>query len=432
MRRRTGAIVQTKQGYVGVRFTLKDRAISAVQVYHGQSLAELRENFKDTPYGIALQDSLGYLFHLAFPFSGRRRIGMVIKGELDELLPFPVDDMVIDFRETAPGSVLVAAVPRTVASEANEDEGPRYVGLQSLSALYGLNWAGRLLPDDTVFVHFNDSAVVILGIKQGRPTLVRQFICGDDGGPFHQALGEVLQSPELHPRLCILVTETEEKAKWKDEIERIHNIKVEMPSLGESVGPSPIPSWLWSGFGAALLALSPKREINLAAKGRLALPGASKAAVWAMGGLAALSVLVWGLFYLNYGFKQAAWEYLDAQPAVIYKSVFPKSPQVKDVSRAFQERIRALERQSPGTNGLSALGLLRDLSSRIDPQIDVKINEFTMDEKEFTLSGTTVSFAALEKMKSAVEGLSGVTGLDLQNVELAANRQVRFKIRGKL
>jgi hypothetical protein len=434
VKKRTAAIIQTGQEYMGISFTLKDREISDVRIYESQNLGDLKQNFQDTPYGITLDNTSGYLFSLAFPFSGKRKIGMVIKAEMDELLPFPTEDMVIDFKETHDGGVLAAAVPRAVATEANGDKRVRYIGLQSLSALYALKWAGRLPLKDFVFIHLNGNAVVILGIKDGETTFLRQFIHAEEDGSFDQALGEIVNEPGYHPGMCVLVSDNEDRANWKERIEKQHNIHVDVPSLHDSIDNLALPKWLWSGFGAALIALSPKGEVNLTGEKQTAvLPGLNRMALHSVGCLAAMSILVWGLFYLNYSLKQGTYNYLDSQPAVIYKSVFPKSGQVRDITRAFQEKIRSFERQSPaGANGTSALGLLNELSSRIDSQIDVKVNDFTVDEKEFTFSGTTVSYSALEKIKDTVEKLNGVVAVDVQNVELAANRQVRFKIRGKL
>ena len=60
------------------------------------------------------------------------------------------------------------------------------------------------------------------------------------------------------------------------------------------------------------------------------------------------------------------------------------------------------------------------------------MNEFTSDEKEFTISGTTVSFASIEKIKDSLEHISGVSQVEMQTLELAANKQVKFKLRGRL
>lgn len=99
----------------------------------------------------------------------------------------------------------------------------------------------------------------------------------------------------------------------------------------------------------------------------------------------------------------------------------------------FREKIRLLDKD-PGSIAVGAdpLAVLNEISARIGPDIDVKISEFASDEKEFTMSGTTVSFASMEKIKAALEQIRGVSQVEMQNLDLAAGRQVKFKIRGKL
>jgi hypothetical protein len=99
----------------------------------------------------------------------------------------------------------------------------------------------------------------------------------------------------------------------------------------------------------------------------------------------------------------------------------------------FREKIRMLEKEpgsvSPGANPLA---VLNEISAKIPAELDVKVSEFTADEKEFVLSGTTVSFATVEKVKAAMEQIKGISQIEMQNLELAPSRQVKFKVRGKL
>jgi hypothetical protein len=99
----------------------------------------------------------------------------------------------------------------------------------------------------------------------------------------------------------------------------------------------------------------------------------------------------------------------------------------------FQEKIKALEKE-PGAPGVTTnpLAVLDEVSSKIAPDIDVKVSEFVADGKEFTVSGTTVSFASVEKIKAGVEQMKGISEVEMQNLELVANKQVKFKLRGKL
>ena len=101
----------------------------------------------------------------------------------------------------------------------------------------------------------------------------------------------------------------------------------------------------------------------------------------------------------------------------------------------FREKVRLMEKEpasAAAATSISPLSVLNEISSRIGPEIDVKISEFVSDEKEFTISGTTVSFASAEKIKADLDQMKGVSQVDMQNVELAGGKQVKFKLRGKL
>ena len=64
--------------------------------------------------------------------------------------------------------------------------------------------------------------------------------------------------------------------------------------------------------------------------------------------------------------------------------------------------------------------------------MDVKVNEFSVDEKEFALAGTTISFASVEKIKTNIEEIQGLSDTEIQSVELEAAKRIKFRIRGKL
>jgi hypothetical protein len=225
----------------------------------------------------------------------------------------------------------------------------------------------------------------------------------------------------------------------KEHIESTFHIRVDTPSLsgilktGNVAVDAASAGWLWPAVGTALLSAQPRGHLNLTGEGnRYIQLLSSKTALSVSAGLAALGLLVGGLFGLDHHMKDRAYRYLVAEPGRIYKASFPKSPPTKDPVRLFREKMRSLDGE-PGTASVAnPLGLLDQISGRIGPEIDVKINEFASDEKEFTLSGTTVSFASLEKIKAAVEQVKGISNVELQDLDLGAGKQVKFKLKGKL
>jgi hypothetical protein len=435
LRKTSSAIVQDKEGWYGLTLTVTDREVSDVKVYSGYNFDELNKMFSKQPCGVALDDAAGYLFNLTFPFTGRRRISLVIGGQLEEMLPFPIEDMVIDFQEKGTdGAVLTAAVPRSALADIDGKKQIRNVSLQSLATLYALRWF-RLIPqENVVFLNCIGNSAVIMTFKERRLLQLRHFFRSSQAGATIKAFQEIAQEPGFIDARYLMVGGEDGTAE-KEMIERALDITVELLTLGDHVIGEDLPTHSWAGLGAALVALNPKGEINLSGERYHAFSGSSRVGIYVSGALAGLSLLVLGVSSLDYYLKRRTYDYLSSEPSRIYRMAFPKAPPVKDVVRTFEEKIRRLDReQGAGTenDGVRPLAVLNEISAKIDPQVDVKLTEFMVDEKEFAIAGTTVSFAALDKIKAAMQQIKGASTIELQSVDMAAGGQVRFRFRGKL
>jgi general secretion pathway protein L len=434
LRKTTSAIVQDKEGWYGLTLTATERDISDVKVHSGYSLDELKKMFERQPCAVALDDATGYLFSLILPFKGRRKISLVLGSQLEEMLPFPVEDMVIDFQELGTdGAVLAAAVPRSALADIDGRRQIRSVSLQSLAALYALKWLKLMPQENTVFLNCTGNSAVMMMFDRNRLVHLRHFFRSPQAGATISALKEIAEQTNLSDVRYLMVA-GEDGPIEKQLIERALGIDVELLTLDEYVIGEDIPAQLWAGLGAALIALNPKGEINLCGERHHSFSGSSRIGLYASGGLAGLSLLVLGLSSLDLYLKHRTYDHLSNEPNRIYRTVFPKAPPVKDVVRTFEERIRRLSRAEGGgkDTGMSPLSLLDDISSKIDPQIDVRLSEFVADEKEFAIAGTTASFASIDKIRDALQRIKGTNTIELQNVDMAPGGQVRFRFRGKL
>ncbi|OPY69741.1 MAG: hypothetical protein A4E57_00991 [Syntrophorhabdaceae bacterium PtaU1.Bin034] len=433
MKRKGSALVQSKEGWYGVTFDVREKEISELRVHSGKSLPELKQLVGEKGYGVALENGYGYLFNLSFPFSDKRKIRMVIGNELEERLPLSTEDISVDFVETTRGGVLAAAVPNTVLEEFRTDKHTSITTLQSLSVLYALKWFGVIHKKDFAFIHVNGNSTVIMGFKEDNVCYIRQFFHLPQSDGLTDAVREMLNNKDFNPLSWIMISDSEDAASLKEEIEKTFHLHIDTPRLGRLLHNGEAPEWLWPGIGAALLSIKPKGEINLTGLRQQYAFLSTKAGLRISAALAALGLFVLGLFYLDYYFKERTYRYLSSEPMRIYKLAFPKSPPVKDTVKAFRDKIKALEAE-PGSIGAAnnPLAVLDQISSKIPADLDVKVHEFVSDEKEFTISGTTVSFASVEKIKVGIEQMKGVSQVDMQNLELAANKQVKFRLRGRL
>ena len=434
MRKTTSAIVQDKEGWYGLTFTAADRDISDVKVYPGYSLNELKKMFDKQPCGVALDDVTGYLFNLTLPFTGRRKISLVIGGQLEEMLPFPIEDMVIDFQELGTdGAVLAAAVPRSALADIDGKRQIRNVSLQSLAALHALKWFKLIPQENVVFLNCTGNSAVIMLFEQHRLVHLRHFFRSSQAGATISALKEIGEQTGLGDVRYLMVG-GEDGPVEKQLVERALGITIELLTLSDYISGENIPAQSWAGLGAALMALNPKGEINLSGERYRAFSGSSRAGLYLSGGLAGLSLLVLGLSSFDLYLKQKTYNYLSSEPNRIYRTVFPKAPPVRDVVKTFEERIGRLNREQGGgrENQANPLSLLDEISGRIDTQVDVRLSEFVADEKEFAIAGTTVSFASIDKIRDALQGIKAAGAIELQSVDMAPGGQVRFRFRGKL
>jgi hypothetical protein len=436
LRRQLSAIIQQRDSWQGIRFELDGTEISGLELHEGKTLAELEDIFGDAPYSISINSLSGYLTHLKFPFGGKRRIALVIKGELGSLLPFEAEEMVTDFQELGKGNVLAASVDRTDTQAIRTSRMLGLTTMNNLSALAALRWFVKPKEEGYTLFCLDREAATIMAFRAGVLCHLRQFYYAAGQDTAFAALKEVYEDRDLSQAPCYVVDLEGSGEILRETIGKNLGIKTEAPRLKDYLKTDPCPDWLWAGIGAALLGLSPKNEINLTTQARqVSLPLEGKPFLIAAGCAAAISLIVLGMFSLNYTLKDRAYRYLNTEQLRIYRTAFPKAPPIKDVAKAFEDRLRLVDRDLSGT-GInvvnSPLHVLAELSGRIEDNIDVKVHEFSCDDKEFSISGTTISFAAVEKIKSALEQAREFRGVEIQTVDLSSAKQVKFKIRGKL
>jgi len=434
LRKRGAAIIPRNGGWCGVALSAREGKIADLRIIEKDDLSELRAEFADDGYGMAVDNGSGYLFMLTFPFSDKRRIKLVVGGELEERLPVSVDDLAIDFVETVKGSVLAAAVPKALTEGIAEDKRLRITTMQAVAVLHALRWLNVIYLGDFVFLHQNGTTMIVMGFKGDGLCYLRQFFHTPQSDALDEAISEIAADKTLSPRAYFLVSDSGDAQQIKQHLEVKFHIHVEMPSLRKVLMNEAAEDWLWPAVGTALLSIAPKGRLNLTGERHSAgLFLFTKTALYGSAALACAGIIMAVLFSLDHYFKESAYEYLVAEQNRLYRLSFPKSPPVREPVKMFREKIRLLDK-NPGAIAVGAnpLAVLNEISAGIGPDIDVKVSEFASDEKEFTMSGTTVSFASIEKIKAALEHMHGVSQVEMQNLDLAAGREVKFKIRGKL
>ncbi len=434
MKRKTRAVFQRKGLWCGVEFAVEGRSVEDIRFHMDKDLPDLRAVLDHSPCAVSLGISSGYLLTVTFPFSGRKKIELVIAGEVADRVPFSLDDMATDFEELGKGDVLVAVVPKSMTAAAQWGRHVTAVTMNGAAALHGLRWARAMESEHCLFLYGEENAVFLVHFEAGRVRESRQFVYQRDPSLVVGAVRSLVETREIRPDICYFLAD-EGFPITGAELGRETGIKVEAPRLKGHPRLSQSAYALWTGIGAGLLALNPPDGLNLLGRRRAAMPVSLRTGVFVSGALAAAALILAGLSYVNLSLHQGAYSALAREQEKVYRTVFPKAPPVKEVEKVLEERLRVLEREGveagiPGSS--SPLGILAQVSSRIDGTIDVKLTEFQWDDTGFSLTGTTVSFGAAEKVKTSLEQIGGVKAVEIQNMELTSVRQVAFKMRVRI
>ncbi|MCX5809919.1 MAG: hypothetical protein NTX36_11210 [Proteobacteria bacterium] len=435
MKRRASSIVQHNDQWHGVSFSVTGHELSEFQIHQENTLDALKDTLKESEYAMSINTSSGYMMHFSFPFSGRRKISLIINNEMGNVLPAGIEDMATDFQEIGKGNVLSVAVPKDTISELRIDKNLNILTLNTLAILYAFKWLNVTDRKDYAFINIDGNVASIMVFQQDTLTYLRHFFYSLESNLLLETFEEILSRKELGVEAYYMFNSNGDVHLQKELIENNFNIEMNTPSLKTYIKDGDYPEWFWASVGTALLSISPKNEINLLSNKQKQASPVNRVFLIAGGGLAALGIIVVLMCYLNYFLKGRAYSYLVSEQSKIYRSVFPKAPPVKDIGRVFEDKIKSLEQDFHGAGinvSMPPLQVLAEVSSRMDNQIDIKLNEFTCDEKEFSISGTTVSFASVEKIKASLGQIKEIKNIDIQSVDIAAGKQIRFKIRGKL
>jgi hypothetical protein len=433
LKERLSAIIQNGEEWCGVTFDIHEKEVSDVVFFAEDTFEKAKTRVGAGTFGLALDNSSVFLFDLSFPFSGKSKIRLVLQNELEQVIPVSGEDMQIDFTENGNGKILAAGVQRATIRDLDLGKQTKVLTVQALGALHALRWLGNVDIADFVLIHTSGSAVVLMAFKEGHLYHLRQFFHSAASDSLDDALSSIIKDSTYSPKSFVTIGGAEFMENEASRLREKFHIQIYSPSLSEIIPHGEIPDWGWAAIGTGLLSKRPKGSINLLERTRSFLPFSSKIPLYASASLAVIGIILAGLSYLNYALKMRTFQYLLTEPPKVYRASFPKSPPVKDPIAAFRDRIKGLDKQpGPQGTGMNPLAILNEISIRVPADLDVKVDEFVVDEKDFTISGTTVSFAAAEKIKTAIEQIRGVSQVEPQNLELTGAKQVKFKLRGKL
>lgn len=400
--------------------------------------------------------------HLSMPFGAPKKIKMVLPSEMEPLLPFPLESVVIDatviLKGTAEENTQIVAAAFHKSALDGYVEKLAACGIQPETVVPGGWVVGHVVAADPrssdpwMLVDLDaKEGMVVCGVAQ-KPIGIRGFRIPEGtvdiaGHVYAEARRTVLGiserlSIDLWPEM-VWVT-----GPGVDRLQAGHsdfNAPVEPMDLAHdvrtSVRISPEAGWEPRTMNGALaLILSRLR-------GGPGLSfysgGIGFGSFFSENGrelkkLAAVAALAAGLGLFNLWFESHAREKkiadLDSTIREVFLKTFPDVQRIVDPLQQMKVKIRELQDasglESEGAADVRAIDILEMISRDIPQAVDVEMTQLNFSEETVLLAGSTGNFNAVDEIKTSLEknaAFSAVT-ITSANMEKSGER-VEFKIK---
>jgi general secretion pathway protein L len=389
---------------------------------------------------------------LSLPFTNSRQVSQAVPFELETLIPFRVEDLAIAeqiVQRTETGvTALAVATPKAILSEhltalATAGVEPDNVSFTPLAALPLLSLGGADVSGKTALLDVGErqSSVALLqdGAVYGLRTVDEGYQEEGEGALLFAVLQWTLLalsgSEGTLPTRLFVYGDGADHPGLKGGLERHFNAEVcsfpdfTLPAVAENDRTKQAVFATCLGMGLREALARPLFAVNLRC-GEFS-PRVRRDAVrheWRqLGRLAAAAAAAAGLavgtdlYHLN-----SRYHLLRQEVRRVFTAALPEVQTVVNEKAQLEEVIDTLlkrRRLLGGTEAVSPLDVLRQLSAVLPENIPLDLDEWSFDGDAVRLRGVTASFEAAETIKTAVTGLGLFRDVQLKDVKTEAGGQ---------
>lgn len=361
---------------------------------------------------------------IAFPFSDRKRIEKALPFELEDLLPFSLDEVVLDHAVLKAGSgkqdetqVLCLALPKAALRQHLDRLAAAGIEPHAVvPSFLGLSAVAALMPADGPLLLMAGGDLCLRGA--GMVQAVRSIGASATGGLRH-----VLQSLEAGredriERAALLGSdEAAQQALAAAEIA----VETVSPALGGKEAADAV------SLGAALTT-----DVNFR-KGEFAFRKADEGARRRRRTMIIAAAAAAVLFCVNIGVKlwivRAGYNRLDGEIRQIYQQTFPDSKPTGDVVRQMKDRLAdARKRFGALGSGTSALDVMKTVTDGIPKEVRISFTDFLLEGERLRLQGEAPSFETLDKAKAELQKSPLFSEVAVQDTRMGVDNKVKFRL----
>lgn len=357
------------------------------------------------------------------PFGDRKRIEKALPFEIEDAVPFGLDEVVLDHVVLKEGSgkqgteVLCMALPKAVLSRHLEQLAAAGIDPHAVVPSFaGLAAVAGLMPADgaPLLVAGNDLCLRSGGNVQA----LRSVGPGTTGGVRH-----VLQSLETEHETRV------ERAALLDGSDALRTALADAGITVESVTPALGGKKVAdaASLGAALTA-----GVNFR-KGEFAFRRGDEGVRRRRRTVIVAASVAAALFCVNIGVKlwivRSGYDRLDAEMRRIYQQTFPGARPTGDVARQMRDRLAdAKKRFGALGSGSSALDVMKTVTDGIPKEVRISFTDFLLEGDRLRLQGDAPSFETLDKVKAELQKSPLFGDVAVQDTRMGVDNRVKFRL----
>ena len=402
---------------------------------------------------------------LQIPFKDTKKIKMVLPFELEPTVPYPVDDLIIDFIVLEPAGhsehtdVMAVAVPNselspylgTLGTIKIDPEMVTLSGLPTALCLANQADAGK----DQLFLKVGKALSTLFIVIDGGIKLIRSFPTptGDDtkakslGAFVHRTLsafGELSQS-EYQPLDMVVTGSGLNGADFDADVSQFLDIPVKRLNFADRLG-IPLdgdnkqpwnPALMDNALALALMEIEGIRSLNFH-KGRFAAKKfivKYKKYLIKTGILAAsvLALLFFNVIAESYTLNRQI-ERFNHQINSIFQETFPEVKRIVDPFQQMRIKVQEVKKnavlQTATPSQIINIDILNNISKNISENIKLDITRMVISPGNVVMTGTTDTFEAVDAIKSKLEQVEEFKKVTISSTNKArSGKEVRFQMK---
>jgi type II secretion system protein L len=367
-----------------------------------------------------------------FPFVDRKRIEKALPFEIEDSLPFSLDDVEIDHlvedkpkkgsekkKET---SVLGIVLPKTVLRQHLELLASAGVDPQVIVPSYvGLYFVSKMVPveENAVLIDGND-----LCIKSGNTvTTCRSFSdTGATAGINHTLKALEIENGELVEKAYLLSANDRLSAELADLGIAVEHVT---PEFKGKKAADPV------SLGLALSEQTNFRKGEFAY--RLVDIGIRKRKrTLIIAGVVAVALAAANIGVKSY-LVRSSYGKLNKEIQEMYRQVFPDARTVADPVRQLRSKLEDAKKKFGVLGaGTSALDVMKAVTEGIPKEVRVSFQEFNLEGDRLKLQGEAASFESVDKMKEKLQKAAPFSDVAVLDTRMGVDNKVKFRFEIKL